>query len=209
VYWNTPSLFRYTLRAFQSYSNKGKDKVPLHMLNSGHDRNLIIIFGQEGVGKTTIISKLIEYIPQSAQMDAENLGQVNPWVYDEKFLQLLWKNVVDLTFNFWDFGYNTVITGSFFDDYSQFKEFRSLLPQDIHMTVIHLCANKSVRDHRREERVKPYNKKESDWVDENYPEDREFSEHTDEVHYIRIDTSNLSMDATISLIMKHLQSLDF
>ena len=176
------------------------------MLNSGHNRNLITIFGQEGVGKTTTISKLVDHIPHSAQIDAESLGHVNPWVYDQKFLQLLWKNVIDLTLNFWDFGYNTVITGSFFDYYSQYRDFRKLLPQDINVTVIHLCASKTVRDQRRAQRSKPYNKKESNWIDENYPEDRDFSEHTDELRYVRIDTSELALDTTISLIMKHLQS---
>jgi len=178
------------------------------MLNSGDDKNLIIIFGQEGVGKSTIISRLFQYIPHSAQVDAESVGQVNPWAQDEKFLQLLWKNITDLAHNFWDFGYTTVITGSFFDYYAEYQEFRSLLPQEINITVIHLCASKTVRDYRRKERLKAYNKEESDWVDENYPEDRQFSEHADQLDYLKIDTSNLSLDATISLILKHLQSRD-
>jgi GTPase SAR1 family protein len=176
------------------------------MLNSSDARNLIIIFGQEGAGKTTIISRLIKYIPHSAQIDAENVGQVNPWVYNNEFLRLLGKNVLDLTHNFWDFGYNTVVTGSFFDHYSQYLEFRNLLPQDTHITLIHLFASKTVRDHRREKRAKSYNKKESDWVDENYPDDPEFSRHAGEHTYISIDTSDLSIDATISLILKFLQA---
>ena len=176
------------------------------MLNSSYARNLIIIFGEEGAGKTTTIPRLIKYIPHSAQIDAENVGQVNPWVYNKEFLQLLWKNVLDLTHNFWSFGYNTVVTGSFFGLYSEYLEFKNLLPQDTNITLIHLFASKAVRDHRREKRAKPYNKKVSDWIDENYPDDPEFSKHADEHHYIRIDTSNLSVDTTISLIIKFLQS---
>jgi hypothetical protein len=178
------------------------------MLNSNSAKNLIIVFGQEGAGKTTIISRLIKYIPYSAQIDAENVGQVNPWVYNEEFLQLLWKNVLDLTQNFWSFGYSTVITGSFLGLYSQYLEFRNLLPPDTHITLIHLFASKAIRDQRREKRAKPYNKKKSDWVDENYPDDPEFGNHASELHYFGIETSDLSIDATLSLIMNFLQSPD-
>jgi hypothetical protein len=171
-------------------------------------RNLIIIIGEEGAGKTTIISRLVKYIPQSAQLDAENVGQVNPWIYDEKFLQLLWKNVLDVTHNFWDFGYHTVITGSFLGHYAQYLAFRNLLPQEIPVTLIHLSASKPVRDQRREKRAKPYNKKVSDWVDENYPDDPEFSRHAGELHYLKIETSSLSIDETISTILNFLRSAE-
>jgi hypothetical protein len=168
-------------------------------------RKLIIIFGQEGAGKTTTISRLVKYIPQSAQLDAENVGQVNPWVFDDAFLQLLWKNVLDVTYNFWAFGYHTVITGSFFDGYAQYLDFRKRLPPDIRVTLIHLCASKAVRDQRRAQRPKVYNKQASDWIDAHYLEDQEFREHAHELDYFRLETSELSVEDTIALILEHLQ----
>jgi adenylylsulfate kinase-like enzyme len=182
-------------------------KEKIFMFNPKYERSLIILLGQEGVGKTTMTSRLSSYIPYSAQIDAENVGQVNPWEHNEKFLQLLWKNIIDVTNNFWSHGFKTVIAGSFFDYYSEYQQFRNLLPEDINVCVIHLCASKPVRDQRRRERVKAYNKEESDWIDENYPEDDEFGKHKDALDYLRIDTSNLSIDETIAAILNYLKSL--
>lgn len=168
-------------------------------------KKLIIIFGQEGAGKTTTIARLVNHIPHSAQIDAENVGQVNPWVFDDAFLQLLWKNVLDVTQNFWTFGYHTVITGSFFDGYPQYLDFRKRLPPDVEITLIQLCASKAVRDQRRAARQKAYNKQMSDWVDEHYPEDQEFQQHAGELDYLRLETSQLSVEATLALILEHLR----
>lgn len=165
------------------------------------DKNLIIILGQEGAGKTTIISKLGQYIPNSAHFDAESVGQVNPWNYDKKFLNLLWENTIDLMNNFWNYDYNNVITGSFLGCYHEYKEFRLSVPKEVNITIIQLCASKIVRDKRRKKRLKIYDKKESDWIDENYPEDLEFIKHIDEYKYIRIDNDYLTIDKTIEKIL--------
>ncbi|MEJ7838266.1 MAG: hypothetical protein WKF81_05575 [Thermomicrobiales bacterium] len=59
------------------------------------ESNLIIIVGQEGAGKSTTIRALLDATPSSAQIDAEDVGQVNPWQFDESFLHLLRANVAD------------------------------------------------------------------------------------------------------------------
>ncbi len=64
------------------------------------DSNLVIIMGQEGAGKSTTVRALVKAIPGSAQIDAEDVGEVNPWQMDDAYLRLLWTNVADLTRNF-------------------------------------------------------------------------------------------------------------
>lgn len=63
--------------------------------------------------KSTTVRALVKAIPWSAQIDAEDIGEVNPWQMDDAYLRMLWKNVTDLTRNFWSAGYPTVIAGSF------------------------------------------------------------------------------------------------
>jgi len=171
------------------------------------EKSLIIIFGQEGAGKTTIISTLPEYIPNSAGVDGEDLLNVNPWAWNEKNKKLLWENVIDTTRNFWDFGYNPVITGSFFNYYSEFQEFKRKIPEAKNIMVIQLCADKEVRDRRRRERQKEYQKETSDWVDKNYPEDQEFKEKFNEVTHLRIDSSKQKIEQTIAIILEYLDRL--
>lgn len=175
------------------------------MKNFQDEKTLIIIFGQEGVGKTTIISTLPEYIPNSAGVDGEDLINVNPWTWNEKNIKLLWKNVIDTTRNFWDFGYNPVISGSFFNYYSEFKEFKKQIPEGTNIGVIQLCAAKEIRDQRRRKRPKGYQKEMSDWVDKNYPEDQEFREQNNEIFYLRMDTSEQGVEETIAIILEHLE----
>ncbi len=170
-------------------------------------KSIVIIFGQEGVGKTTIISALPEYIPNSAGVDGEDLINVNPWAWNEKNKKLLWENIIDTARNFWNFGYNPVITGSFFNYYSEFLEFKKLIPEEINIIVFQLCGGKAVRDERRVNRSKPYHKEKSDWVDEIYLEDRDFRIHNNKFSYLRIDTDDLTVEKTISIILRHLASL--
>ena len=172
------------------------------------EQSLIIIFGQEGVGKTTIISTLPEYIPNSAGVDGEDLLNVNPWAWNEKTLKLLWKNIIDTTRNFWAFGYNPVITGSFFNYYFEFREFKKFLPERTNIIVIQLCADREVRDRRRRKRPKEYQKEVSDWVDKNYPEDQEFREQSNIESYLRINNGEQEVEETIAIILEHLNHLD-
>gem|GEM_PF-1193339 len=170
-------------------------------------KSIVIIFGQEGVGKTTIISALPEYIPNSAGVDGEDLINVNPWAWNEKNKKLLWENIIDTARNFWNFGYNPVITGSFFNYYSEFKEFKNQIPEATNIVVIQLCADKEVRDRRRKGRQKEYQKEISDWVDNNYPEDQEFRENFNEVTHLKIDTGKQKVEETIAIILEYLDRL--
>lgn len=166
------------------------------------ESNLIIITGQEGVGKSTIWKALLAVTPSAASFDAENVGQTNPWEMNEQFIRLLWKNVIDLIRNFRDAGFQTIIAGSFLTTYTEYKEFRRLFPDKMTVYVVHLCAEKAVRDRRRIERSKPTDKEDRDDIDRRYPEDCSLMQAGDDYRYIRVDNSALSVAETVHAIQQ-------
>ncbi len=74
--------------------------------------NVILIAGQEGAGKSTLVRALLPLTCAGAQIDAEDVGQVNPCLMDTALLQLLRRNAAQLVLNFWAAGYRNVIAGS-------------------------------------------------------------------------------------------------
>jgi hypothetical protein len=166
------------------------------------DRNLLLVFGQEGAGKSTVLRSLLRKTPSAAQVDAEDLGQVHPWVMDAEFLDLLWNNVIDVIHNFWRAGYENVLAGSHLVGYEDYSRFRQRLEGEVNIFIVQLCASKGVRDRRRIGRSKPSNRAARDWVDKHYPEDQELQDHLDEYQYVRIDSSGLSVAQTVSLITR-------
>lgn len=165
---------------------------------------LIIIVGQEGAGKSTIVRALVPETPRGAQIDAEDVGQVNPWSWNDSFKILLWNNVTALARNFWQAGYTNVIAGSFINDYSDYAHFRTRLDRDVEIYLVHLCASKAVRDRRRIERSKPSNKQWRDELDQTFPEDTTLGDAEADYCYIRIDNSDLTMEETVERIRKAL-----
>ena len=75
----------------------------------GH--RLVLVTGEEGAGKSTIIRALLPHTQRSAQIDAEDIGQTNPCLMDDQFIDLLRRNVAGLVENFWAAGYRNVIAG--------------------------------------------------------------------------------------------------
>jgi ABC-type multidrug transport system ATPase subunit len=68
---------------------------------------LILVTGEEGAGKSTIIRALLLRTPDGAGIDAEDVGRTNPWPMDDEFFDLLRRNVAGLVENFWAAGYAT------------------------------------------------------------------------------------------------------
>src|SRR5690349_12625135 len=93
------------------------------------EQRLIIISGEEGAGKSTIVRALLPSTPYGARIDAEDIGQTNPCPMDDIFFDLLRRNVAGLVENFWAAGYVNVIAGSFLRRYSDYVSFRQLLPR--------------------------------------------------------------------------------
>ncbi|CAN5454396.1 hypothetical protein BH09CHL1_BH09CHL1_07600 [soil metagenome] len=162
--------------------------------------NLLVITGQEGAGKTTTVRAIGTATPSSARIDAEDVGETNPWDMNDDFMQLLWKNVADLTRNFWDAGYRTVVAGSFVNTIEEYRRFRAILNRDASVYVVQLCAGKSVRDVRRIERGKPTTEEWRDMVDQADPEDTSLASSADGYRFLRIDNDGFDVGQTVQRI---------
>ncbi|WP_255948554.1 AAA family ATPase [Streptomyces odontomachi] len=161
---------------------------------------LVIVNGQEGVGKSTLVRALLRHTPQGAQIDAEDVGQVHPWVFDDAFRELHRRNVACLVRNFWQAGYHNVVAGSFLQDHAQYLAFRALLPEEAAVFVVRLLASKAVRDHRRIHRGKPTSRQWRDHVDAAYPDDTTFRRATADYRYVEVDNSHQTVEETVSSI---------
>lgn len=162
--------------------------------------NLLMITGQEGAGKSTTLRALGPATPSSARIDAEDVGETNPWDMNDAFMQLLWKNVADLTRNFWDAGFRTVVAGSFVNTIEDYRRFRAILNRDATVYVVQLCAGKPVRDVRRIERGKPTTEEWRDMVDQADPEDTSLASSADGYRFLRIDNDGFDVGQTVQRI---------
>jgi len=163
------------------------------------EQRLIIVSGEEGAGKSTIVRALLPSTPYGARIDAEDIGQTNPCPMDDTFFDLLRRNVAGLVENFWAAGYVNVIAGSFLRRYSDYVSFRQLLRPSA-VFLIDLLVEKEVRDHRRITRAKRTTQEWRDMVDQ-IPEDRTIRRATDaDYRYIGIDTTDLDVGGTVQRI---------
>lgn len=170
-------------------------------------KNLVVVTGQEGVGKSTIVPALLPHTSGGARIDAEDVGQVNPCPMDAALMDLVRRNVAGLAENFWDAGYVTVIAGSFINTYSDYVAFRRHLQTDPRTYVIQLCAPKTVRDGRRRHRAKQTSREWRDHVDRVNPEDTTLRDAAADYRYVRVDNGDLTVADTVSLIRRHLPEI--
>jgi ABC-type cobalamin/Fe3+-siderophores transport system ATPase subunit len=163
--------------------------------------HLVVVVGQEGVGKSTVIRGLTSAMVRGAVLDGEDVGQVQPWVYDEAFRDLHRRNVAALVRNFWEAGYPTVVAGSFLAEHSEYVAFRPLLPVDADVTVVQLLARKDVRDARRASRAKATTQEWRDMVDQVDVQDETFraadAETGSGYRFVAVDTSDMSVLDTV------------
>ncbi|MBO0868259.1 MAG: zeta toxin family protein [Micromonosporaceae bacterium] len=164
-------------------------------------RRLIIIGGQEGAGKSTIIRALLPHTPDAARIDAEDIGQTNPHsAMDDAFFDLLRRNVAALVENFWRAGYRNVVAGSFLRDYRDYAAFRRLLTQPSAVFLVELLVAKRVRDHRRLTRAKQTTQEWRDRVDQ-IPEDLTIRQASNaDYRYLGVDTTQLDIAETVRRI---------
>ena len=171
------------------------------------DSNLIIIVGQEGAGKSTTVRALVKELPGSAQIDAEDVGEVNPWQMDDVYLRMLWKNVADLTRNFWSAGYRNVVAGSFLNNIDHYRAFRDVLNMPANVYVVQLCATKAARDVRRINRGKETSEEWRDMVDRADPEDTPFASANAGYTFLRIDNDGLTVPETVDVVLSWLPDI--
>jgi hypothetical protein len=163
-------------------------------------RRLIIVSGEEGAGKSTIVRALLPSTPQGARIDAEDIGQTNPCPMDDTFFDLLRRNVAGLVANFWAAGYVNVIAGSFLRRYSDYVSFRQLLPRPSAVFLVDLLVDREVRNRRRITRAKQTTQEWRDMVDQ-IPEDQTIRQAADaDYRYIGIDTTGLDVARTVQQI---------
>jgi hypothetical protein len=161
---------------------------------------LVLVTGEEGAGKSTVIRALLSHTPDGARIDAEDIGQTNPCPMDDEFFDLLRRNVAALVENFWAAGYVNVVTGSFIRGYRDYVDFRRLLTQPAAVFLVELLVDKAVRDQRRATRAKQTTQEWRDMVDL-VPEDQTIRQATGaDYRYIGIDTTGLSLDETVARI---------
>lgn len=164
------------------------------------ERRLIIVCGEEGVGKSTIVRALLPSTPYGARIDAEDIGQTNPCPMDDMFFGLLARNVAGLVENFWAAGYVNVIAGSFIRCHADYAAFRQLLPRPTAVFLVDLLADRQVRERRRITRAKQTTQEWRDMVDR-IPEDRTIRQAADaDYRYIGIDTTCLDIADTVHQI---------
>jgi ABC-type cobalamin/Fe3+-siderophores transport system ATPase subunit len=162
---------------------------------------LVLVNGEEGAGKSTIVRALQPHTPDSARIDAEDLGQTNPCPMNDEFFDLLRRNVAGLVENYWTAGYTNVIAGSFLRDYPDYLSFRKLLALPRAVFLVDLIVDKVVRDGRRVTRAKQTTQEWRDMVDLT-PEDLTIRQATDaDYRYIGIDTTRLDVPETVRRIM--------
>lgn len=151
------------------------------------------------------MSALLPHTHNGAKIDAEDVGQVNPFNFNQRFLDLLRNNVAAVITNFWDAGYSTVISGSLLngDTHASFQQFRERLPDDVDLYVIHLSASKRVRDQRRIDRAKSSTKEWRDRVDASYPAgDTSLRDNASDYRYIPVDNDSQQLAETLDVIVQ-------
>ncbi len=167
-------------------------------------RNLIILEGQEGAGKSTIIKAILPELTNGAAFDAENILQVNPFEYNLDFQKLAIQNSVSLIENFFTAGYRTVVAASFIGDIKQYDRFRKAFKKKTNIYIVMLVAPKSTRDQRRLKRKKPTTKYWRNRLDKLFPQDTSLKDAKRDYKYIEIDNGRLSINETVKAIKKAL-----
>ncbi|MDD5050894.1 MAG: hypothetical protein PHV93_04150 [Candidatus Pacebacteria bacterium] len=164
-------------------------------------KNLLIICGQEGAGKSTLAKAIVPHLKNGAAFDAENILQVNPFEFDENFQSLALENSLDLIHNFFEGGYENVVAGSFLIDQTHFDAFKAKLKYAPKIYILMLTVEKGTRDERRLNRDKKTTKEWMDLVDSKFYLETSLRDKADESYtYFEIDNTKLNVADTIELL---------
>ncbi len=160
---------------------------------------IILINGQVGTGKTSVASILKNEITNSACIEADTIVAVNPFEFD-KLGPLLHKNAILLINNFFEEGYETVITAGLTRNQEQLDDFLKALNLKVEIIFVWLRASKEVRLNRKQARSRDGADSEEhfEFIDEIYPDVKTFE--IKDGKYLDIDTSSKSIQETVAEI---------
>ncbi len=169
-------------------------------------KKLLIVFGDEGAGKSTFAKRIVPHLKNGASFDAENILQVNPFEFNSQFIELGIANSLDLIHNFFEAGYERVVAGSFINTREQFDTFKSQLKYDSEIYVLQLVADKSIRDNRRLNREKPTNQEQMDWMDKTWPTSSSLKEMAGDGVYtfFKLDNGGQTIEQGIETVKQNL-----
>ena len=63
-------------------------------------KNLLFLWGPNGIGKTTICKELVRQLPNSAYVDSDSCRMMNPFVLNNDTIPTISKNIADLLYNY-------------------------------------------------------------------------------------------------------------
>jgi hypothetical protein len=127
---------------------------------------------------------------------------------NDAFMHFLWANVRSFIVHSWAAGFETVVVGSFFSTRAELMQFLSTLPDtpdDI--IVILLRADRQQRDERRLNRAKPTSAEWRDIADKHHPEDTTLEDAQGAYTFLKIDSSEQTLEETLSQITTLLPSV--
>jgi chloramphenicol 3-O-phosphotransferase len=169
-------------------------------MSASRQCRLVIVGGEEGAGKSSIIRALLPHTPRGARIDAEDVGQTNPCPMDDRFFDLLRRNVASLVENFWAAGYVNVVAGSFLRHHADYLAFGRLLTRPSAVFLVELLVDRQVREHRRTTRAKRTTQQWRDIVDL-IPQDTTIRRATGAGYrYLGVDTTRLDIPETVARI---------
>jgi hypothetical protein len=145
---------------------------------------------------------LLPHTPCAARIDAEDLGQVNPLLFDDAFWRLLRANVAALVRNYWAAGFANVITGSFFTTRDDFMRFRELVPEVDEVFIVQLLVRPAERRQRRLTRAKQTTQEWRDMVDQHDTVDTTIAADQDGYRYVAIDGTGSTPEQTVAAIVR-------
>lgn len=167
-------------------------------------QKLLIVCGQEGVGKSTLLKSLVKQLRHGAVVDVEDLLQVNPWKQNKEFENLALDNAAAIVNNFFKYSYPQVAVGSAVRNRKELDLFKTKLVLQPETYILNLVVFQDILDKRRKQREQePYTEKFLEWLKTSPQQDSTLKESNDSSYtYVEIDNEKLSVEETIMQLKK-------